>query len=223
MEKIKVLIADDVDILAMTTSNIILKNEYIEVVGIVKNGEDEYNKILELQPDIVITDNNMPIMNGIDVIRKILKQNLKKKPYFILATADFDVALFNECAENDVYFLNKPIIESCLLNIVSAIEEKINIKQGYKDWLDKYMHKEIMEIKNLFSLKDLESLNKLGIKIKDNKYTENELDLIDMDLYVHYEDIKSKKKDIGISRAEYNRILKKFNKIADKFRVEMVN
>lgn len=233
MEKIKVLIADDIDVLAQITSKIILKKDYVEVIGIVENGEEEYSKILELQPDIVITDNKMPKMNGIEVIRKILKSDLEKKPFFILATADFDVDLFNECAKNDVYFLNKPIIEDCLLNILSTIEAKINHEKRYKKWLDQYMNKEIREIKSLFSANNLEKLIKLGIEIKDSKYTENELDLIEMDLYAYYKDCKEmtkeeleetkELKDTGVSRLEYNKILKKFDKIANKFRVEMVN
>lgn len=71
MEKIKVLIADDVNELVETLKIILQKDEKIEVIGIANDGQDEYDKIIKLQPDLVFTDNQMPKMTGIEVIEKI--------------------------------------------------------------------------------------------------------------------------------------------------------
>ena len=58
--KLKVLVADDIEILAKNMSSIISKNERVENVKYVLNGEDEINEILNFQPDIVFTDMKMP-------------------------------------------------------------------------------------------------------------------------------------------------------------------
>jgi YesN/AraC family two-component response regulator len=39
------------------------------------NGEDGYNKYLDIQPDIIITDLRMPKMNGSEMIEKIRKKD----------------------------------------------------------------------------------------------------------------------------------------------------
>ena len=93
MKKFKVLIADDIEIIAQTNKKIAEKNESVEVIGLAYNGQQEYDMILELKPDIVITDNQMPNMNGVDVVQKIYNSNLDSVPKFILVTADYD-ALF---------------------------------------------------------------------------------------------------------------------------------
>lgn len=137
MEKIKVLIADDMQMIAETIKNIVLKNENFEVVGIAANGKEELDMIYSLKPDIVFTDNQMPEMNGIDVIENIYKSNLELKPKFILVTGDTYRELYNKCAELDVItVLNKPISSdriSYVLDDISSMEESSNETIETKD------------------------------------------------------------------------------------------
>ena len=67
MEKLKVVIADDMQVIAENNKRIATLFDNIEVVGIANNGQEEYDMIMELKPDLVITDNQMPLMNGVDV------------------------------------------------------------------------------------------------------------------------------------------------------------
>ena len=81
------------------------KNESIEVIGIAYNGQQEYDMILELKPDIVITDNQMPIQNGIDVIEKVYNSDLVYKPKFILITGDYrDRNFLDKCERLQVRY-----------------------------------------------------------------------------------------------------------------------
>ena len=65
-QKIKILIADDINKIAEDNKNIVSQNENVEIVGIASNGQEEMEMILEFTPDLVITDNKMPIINGIE-------------------------------------------------------------------------------------------------------------------------------------------------------------
>lgn len=72
--KIRVLIADDHEIVADGIKAIISKDEKIEVLGMVNNGRDVITTALAVQPDIIIMDVSMPELNGVDATREILKQ-----------------------------------------------------------------------------------------------------------------------------------------------------
>ena len=88
MEKIKVIIADDIQAIVESNKRIVASFDNVEVIGTAYNGQDEYDMIINLQPDLVITDNQMPIMNGIDVIKNIVSSDIPKKPSFVLVTGD---------------------------------------------------------------------------------------------------------------------------------------
>lgn len=126
MEKIKVLIADDIEVIAESHKRVVSKKQTMEVIGISNNGQDEYDKIIELKPDIVITDNQMPGMNGTDVIKKILDSNIENKPKFVLITGDRNFSLFVEYSKMNVSILYKPVSEKKILDLLDEIEIELN-------------------------------------------------------------------------------------------------
>ena len=74
---INMLIADDnKDFGICMLNSIIEKNsDTIQVQAIATNGLEAYQKIKTLQPDIVLLDVEMPIMNGFQVIHKLSEEN----------------------------------------------------------------------------------------------------------------------------------------------------
>lgn len=127
MEKIKVLLADDMEIISQMLQKTLTKRDDIEVIYMAKDGEEEYNKIIELQPDLVFTDNQMPKMNGIDVIEKIYNSDMNNKPKFVLVTGDRDYALFNRAySSGTILVINKPVDDR---KIIEAVDEYIVIKE----------------------------------------------------------------------------------------------
>ncbi len=68
---IKVLICDDQEIVCEGLQTILNAYDDIEVVGIAHNGEESLNLIPETDPDIVLMDLKMPVMNGIIATRNI--------------------------------------------------------------------------------------------------------------------------------------------------------
>lgn len=88
MEKKKVIIADDMEILVEKNKKIVEIFEELEIVGVAHNGKELCDMIAEKEPDLVITDNQMPEKNGIDVIELISNSSMSKKTDFILVTGD---------------------------------------------------------------------------------------------------------------------------------------
>src|SRR5690625_769156 len=75
MKPIRVLIIEDSAFMRKMISEILTSDERIHVVGTARNGEDGLKKIKILSPDVVTLDIEMPIMDGITALEKIMKTN----------------------------------------------------------------------------------------------------------------------------------------------------
>lgn len=96
MEKIKVLIADDEWAICDLIEKELKKYEDIEIVGIVKEKDEEIRAIDENKPDIVITDllrNNEYV--GYNIIKKYEEESYS--PVFLLFTAAPPSIVFTKC------------------------------------------------------------------------------------------------------------------------------
>ncbi len=72
--KIRILIADDHAIVAEGLQSLINAQSDMEVVGLVLNGREAIWQTLETKPDLVIMDNAMPELNGIEAARIIRRR-----------------------------------------------------------------------------------------------------------------------------------------------------
>lgn len=75
MEKIKIAIVDDHQLVSRALENMISSNKNLEVILVAKNGDDflyQLNNENQL-PDVVLMDINMPVKNGIDTTNETSK------------------------------------------------------------------------------------------------------------------------------------------------------
>lgn len=91
---IKVLICDDQIIVTEGLSKILSSNSEIEVTAVAHDGQEALDLIAKAQPDLVLMDLKMPIMNGITATRKI-KEKIAEIKVLILTTYDDDEWLFD--------------------------------------------------------------------------------------------------------------------------------
>ena len=73
MNKIQVFAADDNIEFCESIQELIHSQPNMEIVGAAYNGEEAYDKICALQPDVILLDNCMPYMDGLDVVKKFRK------------------------------------------------------------------------------------------------------------------------------------------------------
>jgi DNA-binding NarL/FixJ family response regulator len=74
---IKVLIADDHGVVAEGLRSLIDAQPDMEVVGLASDGREAVRRSLEMNPDVVVMDNAMPLMNGSEAARKITERSAR--------------------------------------------------------------------------------------------------------------------------------------------------
>jgi len=77
--KIRVVLADDHNIVREGLKALIDRQEDMEVVGEADNGLDTIRMTMEKQPDVVVMDVTMPDLNGIDAAKQILSERPNTK------------------------------------------------------------------------------------------------------------------------------------------------
>ena len=70
-ERIRVLIADDHRLFAEALEAILAGESRIEVVGRARNGKEAVDLAEKLDPDVILMDISMPVMDGVEATRMI--------------------------------------------------------------------------------------------------------------------------------------------------------
>lgn len=104
MRKIKVLIVDDSLLFRETLARKISQDSAIEVVGTASDPYSARDKIIELHPDVMTLDVEMPRMNGIDFLRRLIPQY----PLPVVVVSSVSENVFDALKAGAVDFVTKP-------------------------------------------------------------------------------------------------------------------
>ncbi len=117
---IKVLLADDHQIIIEGIVNLLEKEENIEVVGTCNNGLEVLETLPEIWVDVLLLDLDMPIMNGFECAEKVQKRFPEVK--IAILTMHQEKALIQKFLEFGVkgYFL-KTIAKEELVHAITTI------------------------------------------------------------------------------------------------------
>lgn len=91
---IRVLLCDDQSIVTEGLRVILRQAGDIEVIGVVENGADAVEAVASRQPDVVLMDLRMPVMNGIQATEHIRQQHPATR-VLVLTTYDDDEWVFD--------------------------------------------------------------------------------------------------------------------------------
>ncbi|WP_080846430.1 protein-glutamate methylesterase/protein-glutamine glutaminase [Cytobacillus gottheilii] len=75
MKRINVLIVDDSAFMRKLIADFLTEDPRISIIGTARNGEEGLKKTIELKPDVVTMDVEMPILNGLDALKLIMERN----------------------------------------------------------------------------------------------------------------------------------------------------
>ncbi len=140
-EKIKILIADDNFDFASTIASYIEMQEDMEVLAIAIDGQEAFEKIQELKPDVVLMDMIMPHVDGIGVLEKLNASGIM--PICIMISAVGQDTITARAIELGArYYMVKPFdLDLAIKRIRGLVKPKniININSNIKEIKQSYI------------------------------------------------------------------------------------
>ena len=123
---IKVIIADDVQIIRAGLKAVLTQDSEISVVGEAVNGEEAYEICIKLRPDVVIMDMRMPDFDGGYGTRKI-KENLDGVKVLVLTTFDDKETVEKAVSSGADGYILKEMDNDKIINSIKAVAGGINV------------------------------------------------------------------------------------------------
>jgi two-component system chemotaxis response regulator CheB len=115
-KKIKVLIVDDSLVFREVIARGLSADPHIEVVATAQDPFDARDKLLKYEPDVMTCDVEMPKMNGIEFLKRLLPQY----PLPVIVVSTVNESVFDAMKAGAVDFVTKPN-----LNLVRTVEDFI--------------------------------------------------------------------------------------------------
>lgn len=122
MTPIQLMIADDHKLFREGLKALLAVTDDIEIVGEAEDGASAVSKCLELQPDIILMDINMPGLNGIHATQQILEK-LPQTGVIMLTMLEDDASVFNAMRAGAKGYLLKGADPKEVLSVIRAVAE----------------------------------------------------------------------------------------------------
>src|SRR5208283_1269902 len=119
--KLRILLADDHEIVRRGLRALLERHEGWEVCGEASDGREAVEKALQLKPDVVIVDIGMPNLNGLDTTRQLLQHD----PHFkviVLTITDSDQVIREALDAGARGFVLKSDAARDLVSAVEAVQ-----------------------------------------------------------------------------------------------------
>ncbi|ACL75357.1 response regulator [Ruminiclostridium cellulolyticum] len=129
---LKIMIIDDEFYFREALKVSIPWKEYgFEICGEAKNGKDALERVADLNPDIMIVDINMPIIDGLEFIQSVKEKGIESK--FIILTGHSEFNYAKQAVQLGVNnYILKPVNEEELKSSLFEIKEVISKERNVK-------------------------------------------------------------------------------------------
>jgi signal transduction histidine kinase len=204
-QQISILIVDDEEDIR-DVLEIALKDSGYKVF-LAENGVKALEIFKSAHPDIVITDIKMPIMDGIELLRRIKRENSSTQVLMITGHGDMHLTI-RSLKYDAMDFITKPVNVDILEIAVEKAVEKILAKQKLQEYTQK------LELLILEKSKLADHLSSLGLMIGTISHNiKGVLTHLDGGIYVARSGLKNKdnktiEKGLGLFEQAVDRIKK---------------
>lgn len=135
---IRVVIADDHHLVRQGIRALLEKQTGIYITGEAHNGQQAVDICLETQPDVLLLDINMPLLNGIEVTNRIRESGIKTQVLILSMYSDLGLVrrAFRSGARG--YLLKASITEDLINGIHAASLRQYYTSPALPDWSEEY-------------------------------------------------------------------------------------
>lgn len=141
MAKLRVILVDDHPLFRQGLRRVLEGEPDIEVLSEIEEGNTALEVIQQLKPDVVITDINLPGMNGLQITRA-LKPTLPNTAFIILTAYHDEEQVFHAMRAGAAAYFAKDVVPTQLLEAVRQaasgnyiVEGKVMVKAEVAAWL----------------------------------------------------------------------------------------
>lgn len=130
---INVVIADDHHLVRQGLRALLEASQEVEVVGEAGTGYEAVKIVEELNPDVIVMDLSMPLLDGVQATSKILE--LGRKTQIVIVSMHADSAIIQGLVRRGVkgYLLKNALSDELLLAIRSAYAGKLYLSPTISD------------------------------------------------------------------------------------------
>jgi DNA-binding NarL/FixJ family response regulator len=122
MQKIKVLIVDDHPFFREGLRNVLASAEGLKVIGEAQDGAEALDAVQSLQPDVVIMDINIPVLNGMQATRYI--KNAHPHINVVMLTAyDDDEQIYHAIRTGASAYFPKDVSPEHLIQVIHQVSQ----------------------------------------------------------------------------------------------------
>ena len=119
-KEIRVLIAEDKRIVQLGLQEVINRAKGLKVVGIASNGKEAIEKVGQLQPDVIVLDLIMPIMDGFETAQ-IVSQDFNKTKILIVSGSSDEEQIIKAINVGANGYLKKETVKEDLVLAILTI------------------------------------------------------------------------------------------------------
>ena len=125
MPPVKVMIVDDSAFVRRVIGKLLAEDPEIEVIGSANNGQEALEKIPLFKPDVIVLDIEMPVLDGLSTLRRLMKTH--PLPVIMLSTytRPGSQATLEALALGAVDFMPKPANPAEVASVVGELAAKI--------------------------------------------------------------------------------------------------
>ena len=121
--KVRIAIAEDQKVIRIGLQEIIKQSSLIEIVAMAKDGKEVLEQVKRFEPDIVILDSIMPVMDGLETAKQLSCHYPNIKIIFISSSVEFE--RISKAIEAGAYgYLKKDNLENDLLPAILAVNRE---------------------------------------------------------------------------------------------------
>lgn len=140
-QKIKVLVVDDSTLMSRQIAGILDEDEKIEVVGRAKDGLEAISMVMDLKPDVVTMDVEMPRMNGITALKHIMVKHATPTVMISALTTEGARTSFDALKYGAIDVIAKPSrredesLDAQKADIIAKVRRAASIRTGRSRYL----------------------------------------------------------------------------------------